>query len=419
MNEAKVHVIGIGDDGPRGLSAAALARIEQAEVVFGGERHLSFFPALTAEKVPVKSNLKEVAARIKLELGKKRLAVLASGDPLFYGIAKYLMTQVPKRHFEILPAVSSVQLAFARAKESWEDAAVVSLHGRPIDEILEAARQAKKIGILTDERNTPARIAGFLMENGLGGFAATVCENLGGDDEQVSQWDLPELVRKEFAALNVLVLVKKPYEPAPGGIGKWHLGLPESEFFQRMPEKGLITKSEVRVLSLTKLKLEARSVVWDIGAGSGSVSIEAALLAKEGKVYAVEKNAEDHRLILMNIEKFMVRNVRAVHALAPDCLEAIGDDPDAVFIGGSSGSMGTLIDLCARRLRPGGRMVLNVATIENLFEASQAIKKLCWRGDATLVSVARSQPVLELTRFAALNPVYILSAEKPAHGGAE
>jgi len=420
MNEAKVHVIGIGHDGPTGLSPAALAMIEQAEILFGGERHLAFFPDTSAEKICVKSNLKEVSVRIRAELGKKRMAVLASGDPLFYGIAKYLMAQIPKQHFEIFPNVSSMQLAFAKAKESWEDAAILSLHGRPAEEMLEAAREAKKIGVFTDDHNTPARIAQLLLENGLDDFTATVCENLGGADEKVTQLDLPELAKKESSVLNVLVLVRKPYAPSPSlsGSKKWLLGIADSEFHQRTPEKGLITKCEVRVLSLAKLKLEPDSVVWDIGAGSGSVSIEAALLARQGKVYAIEKNTEDHRLILKNMEKFQTANMQAIHALAPDCLKDISGDPDAIFIGGSSSSMGEIIALCARRLQPKGRLVVNVATIENLFDAWQAIKKMGWRSEAALISVSRSQPILELTRFAALNPVYILSAEKPAQGGA-
>lgn len=420
MSEEKIHIVGIGDGGAKSLTPTALSRIERAELLFGGERHLAFFPNCGAEKISVKSNLKEVSARIKAELGKKRMAVLASGDPLFYGIAKYLMTQIPKQHFEIFPNVSSMQLAFAKAKESWEDADIISLHGRPASEILEAARGAKKIGVLTDDQNTPARIAQLLLENGLDDFIGTVCENLGGDDEITTQLDLPELARQEFSALNVLILIRKPYAPAPSSLGtrKWLLGIPDSEFHQRTPEKGLITKCEVRVLSLAKLKLEPASVVWDIGAGSGSVSIEAALLARQGKVYAIEKNTEDHRLILKNIEKFQVTNMQAIHALAPAGLEGISDNPDAIFIGGSSSSMGEIIALCARRLQPKGRLVVNVATIENLFDAWQAIKKLGWRSEAALVSVSRSQPILELTRFAALNPVYILSAEKPAQGGA-
>lgn len=420
MSETKVHVVGIGDAGVGSLSPSALGCIERSELLFGGERHLAFFPGVAAEKISVKSNLKEVSARIKAELGKKRMTVLASGDPLFYGIAKYLMNQIPKHHFEIFPNVSSIQLAFAKAKESWEDAAIVSLHGRPAEEILEAAREAKKIGVLTDEQNTPARIARLLLDNDLGDFIGTVCENLGGGDEKTTQCDLAELAEKEFSPLNVLVLVKKPYAPPAlsGATKNWLLGISESEFHQRMPEKGLITKCEVRVLSLAKLKLEPASVVWDIGAGSGSVSIEAALLSRSGRVYAIEKNAEDYRLILKNIEKFATANVRAIHAMAPDCLKELNDDPDAVFIGGSSSSMGDIIALCAQRLRPRGRLVANVATIENLSDAWSAIKKLGWRNEATLVNVARSQPILELTRFAALNPVYILSAEKPAQGGA-
>src|SRR3989344_3653769 len=149
----KVYVIGIGDNGEQSVGEQALSLIRDAEVLFGGERHLEFFNPSDCEKVVVKSNLKEVAARINSELGKKKMVVLASGDPLFYGIGKYILAKVPREKVEILPYISAMQLAFAKVKESWEDAVLVSLHAKPMDDLLSVLKngELKKIGLFTDD----------------------------------------------------------------------------------------------------------------------------------------------------------------------------------------------------------------------------------------------------------------------------
>lgn len=415
MKHDKVYIIGMGDDGRKSLGARALELIRQAELLFGGKRHLEFFNDMACEKVTIKSNLKEIAARIKSELGKKKMVVLASGDPLFYGIGKYLCNVLSKNAVEITPFVSSMQMAFAKVKESWEDACFVSVHARPMDELLSAIQSgdAKKIGIFTDDKNTPDRIARKLLENNFNHFYAYVCENLGGKDERVVSGSLKEIAGQQFAPLNVMILVKRTPEFAPepsAGEKEWTLGIPDLEFYQRTPEKGLITKCEVRVLSLSKMCLQKNSVVWDIGAGSGSVSIESALMAPEGKVYAVEKNEVDFQLIQKNIEKFGAANVIAIHGTAPECLSSIPDDPDAVFVGGSAGSMHDILRVCAERLKEGGRIVVNVVTLENLAAAWDSLRKLKMKAETILIQVSRSQPILNMTRLAALNPVYIISA---------
>lgn len=414
----KVYVIGIGDNGAAGLSRESLALIEDAEILFGGERHLEFFSPANCEKVAVKSNLKEVAARINAELGKKRMVVLASGDPLFYGIGKYLLTKVPRENVEVLPYVSAMQLAFAKVKESWEDAALVSLHAKPMEDLLNVVKNSepKKIGIFTDDVNTPDAISKTLIENGTNGYRAYVCENLGGEDEKISSGNPEEIARKKFSSLNVMILVKKASEyiptPTETGTKTWTFGIPDQEFHQRTPEKGLITKSELRVVSLSKMKIRKDSVVWDIGAGSGSVSVESALLAPEGKVFAVEKNADDGGLIQKNIEKFKTQNVTVIHGLAPEALVSIPDDPDAVFIGGTAGNMNEILRICAERLKPGGRIVINLITVENLAESWESLKKLGLKSEVVLFQVSRSQPILEMNRFAALNPVFVITAKK-------
>ena len=394
----KIVVVGIGDNGTDSLSREALRRVAEAELLLGGERHLAFFPDHPAEKLAIRDNLKEVAARLQAET--RQVVVLASGDPLFYGIAGYLANKVGRERLEVLPNISSMQLAFARLNESWHDAALVSCHAKPIEDAIDVIRDAKKVGIFTDDENTPGRIARELKKAGIGGFRAHVCENLGGSDERISSCSLDELTERTFSPLNVMVLVRAAESPADER-RDWTFGIPEEAFYQRQPLKGLITKTEVRVLSLAKLRLRPDNILWDIGAGSGSVSIEAALLG--ARVWAVEKNKDDCEIIRRNIAKFHTPQMSVVHGVAPAALADL-PDPDAVFIGGSGGEMGELVRICRERLKPGGRLVINVATLENLGEVPA--------DDVTLVQISRTRPILNLHRFEALNPVFIATWEK-------
>ena len=198
----------------------------------------------------------------------------------------------------------------------------------------------------------------------------------------------------------------------------WTLGIPDDEFFQRKPLAGLITKCEVRVVALSKLCIRPDSVVWDIGAGSGSVGIEAAMLAPRGRVFAIEKNTEDSEIIQQNIFKFSMLNVLAIQGNAPDGTEA-WPDPDAIFVGGSGGRMAAIVATAAQRLRPHGRIVIDAATIENLYESVRLLKEHGFAVNITLVQVSRSKPILDLTRFVALNPVYVITGSRDAKVAAE
>ncbi len=198
------------------------------------------------------------------------------------------------------------------------------------------------------------------------------------------------------------------------------LGVPDQRFEQRTPKRGLITKMEVRVVSLAKLGLQPKDTVWDIGTATASVAIEAARLVAPGVVYAIEKNEEDVCIARRNLERFGAQNVMVFHGKAPAGLEE-WPDPDAVFIGGSAGSMAVLVKLAVQRLRSGGRLVANAATIENLHECVSAIKEAGWYADVILMQVARSKPILNLTRFESFDPVYIVTgtaeAPVPPSGG--
>jgi len=408
MPRDKVHIIGVAPHGASSLLPEARRLVNRAEIVLGGRRLLDMFPSLTGEKIAIRNNLAEVTDLIKRNLGYKRIVVLASGDPNFYGIASYLTGKLGKDVIEIMPNVSAMQVAFARIKESWEDAALVSVHSRPIEDIVETVRSNHKVGIFTDDEHTPATIARVLLEHGVDGYQAYVCQDLGSRDEKVIETDLPGLCQTRCSPLNILILLRvQPKRPAVALYPR-RLGIPEEEFHQRKPKGGLITKQEVRAVSLAKMCLTDESVLWDIGAGSGAVSVEASFLIRKGHIYAIEKNDTDVAIIKRNLLKFHVPNVEVVHTFAPDGLGNL-PDPTAVFIGGSGGRMEEILDFVSHRLKPGGRIVINVVALQNLSAAVNALKVRGFVPDVTLVNVARSTSVRELTRFEALNPVFVVT----------
>jgi precorrin-6Y C5,15-methyltransferase (decarboxylating) len=402
MPEDKVYIIGVAPGGASSLGSKARRLVKQAEIVLGGQRLLDMFPSLGGEKITIRNNLAEVTDLIKRNMRQRRMVVLASGDPDFYGIAGYLADKLGKDSLEIVPNVSAMQLAFARLKESWDDAVFVSAHARPVEDIVERVRSSHKVGIFTDGEHTPATIARVLLEHGVDGYRTYVCQNLGRKDEKIVATDLPGLCKTRCSPLNVLILLKEK----PGTAPRQVLGIPEASFYRR--RKGLITKHEVRAVSLAKLALTENSLVWDIGAGSGAMSIEASLLVRKGRIYAVEKNDADVAVIRKNLRRFHVPNVEVVPTFAPEGLDRL-PDPTAVFIGGSGGRMEGILNLACRRLKPGGRLVINVAALENLGAAVNALKARGFAPDVTLVNVARSTELAGLTRFEALNPVFVVT----------
>jgi len=203
-----IEIVGILDGGRDSLTLGTLRIVEQAEVLVGGTRHLEFFSDHPAEKWLIKGGLGELAQRIKTST--RRIVVLASGDPNFYGIADYLGQQIGRERIRVHPNVSAMALAFARAKVPWDGATLYSVHGRPMDDLVEKVLGSSKIGLFTDERNSPRAIGLLLAESGvIKGFTVYVCENLGGERERVVQTDLPGLVRETWAPLNVLILTKE------------------------------------------------------------------------------------------------------------------------------------------------------------------------------------------------------------------
>ena len=411
----KVFIVGIGDDGLVGLTDPARQIVRGADLIFGSDETLARVADVPAEKVPIATELREIARRIEGELGRKRMVVLASGDPLFYGVARYLCERVGKEHFEVIPHVSSMQLAFARVKESWEDAYLTSLAGKSRDEIVDRVRTADKVGVFTSEDFSPADLARELIQNDIDYFRAYVCENLGSPDERVTQGDLAEIAEMTFASLNVMILVRTPDRPDRARTGQTLqlFGNPDDVFAQSRPKSGLVTQAEVRAIALAQMNIRATSVVWDIGAGSGSVAIEAAQLASHGTVYAVEKDAADFQLMRANAERFGVGNLRAIHGRAPEALVDL-PAPDAIFIGATGREHAPLLDVAYRRLRRDGRIVVNVATLETLEQVYSTFRALEGEPTVLLVQIARGTHQLGSVRFDSLNPNFLLSITKTA-----
>ncbi len=409
-----VTLVGIGDDGCVGLTSRAMNAVMAAQVLVGGERHLAFFPEFGGERIVLDGGIAAVLDRVAELSEDRNVCILASGDPLFFGVGSLVIRKVGADHVEVIPQPSSMQLAFARVGLKWDDAAFVSLHGRPIEGLLTRLRRQRKVAILTDESNAPARIAGWMVEHGETSWQTWVCENVGGPDERVRALSVVELAAAhDVGPLNVLLLVRSDpgWRPSPT-IPFLH----EDAFARRVPKKGLITKREVRLLSLAALAIRPDGVVWDIGAGSGSVSIEAALLAPEGRVYAIEVDHEGAEICRENLRTHGVDNVRVVEGRAPEVLSGL-ETPDAVFVGGSKGSMREIIDVALERLRPGGRLVINAITLENAAESYQAIRERELVPEVTLLQVSRAAPLAHYLRYEALNPIQVLAVTKP--GGAE
>lgn len=418
-SEAKIHIVGIGSDGLGGLTARARDLLSSADLVLGSEHSLGRVPELTAERLLIGPDLLEVVRTLETHFGgtrSKRIVMVASGDPLFYGVARYLCDRLGKERFEVLPHVSSMQLAFARIKESWEEAYLTNLANHPLETVLDRIRTAETVGLFTSEESDPPLIARELLARGLDYFRAYVCENLGGPDERVTQGELVEIRDMEFAPLNVMILKRKPGRPDlprernRGALRRF--GNPDDVFAQSRPKSGLITQSEVRSIALAQLDVQPGSIVWDVGAGSGAVAIEAAQLADPGTVYAIEQDAADYHLILANAETFGVRNLKALHGTAPAVFDGL-PAPDAVFIGGTGREVARLLEEAFAVLRPGGRLVVNVATLEMLSATYASLKALAGSVQGLLVNVARGTEQLETLRFEAVNPTFLLRVAKP------
>ena len=403
----KINIVGLGL-GPQHVATAQLDIIQAADLLVGGRRLLAHFKDLPAQRLELTNNLETVVQELKERCKTERIVVLASGDPLFFGIGGYLTHRLGSDNIRIHPNITSVAAAFARLKEPWQGVPCLSLHGRDkLPDVLNALERSPVIAVLTDPVQNPAWIARRLIDNRCTAVRMAVFEKLGTADETFGWFDLGQCIDRQFQSPSLVVLKKQalPHDQSPVPL---YLGQPDSSFEH---EKGLITKAEIRAVTLSKLKLYGGLTMWDLGAGSGSVSIEASLLVKPGLVFAVEKNAARIKQIERNIATFGTVNISTVHGVLPEVLESL-PPPDRVFIGGGGRHLTAIIQSALGLLKPDGVLVINTVLLTNLTAALDCLSVSGWRTEVVQLQVCRTKKMPYDQRFSAQNPVWIIRAEK-------
>ena len=424
------RIIGVLDNGVSGLTPAVLAHLQSADLVIGAERTLALFESVLpaqAERRDMGGQLTGVPVWIAQarEAGRS-VVVLATGDPLCHGIASFLVGKLGLSACEILPNVSTLQWAYARLGLTWQEAKICSVHSKDAGEwspgatpehglyaLLQAVRSHDLLAVLTSPDNTPARIARMLVSEDLGeAFRLSVITRIfhveQGEPKEEIIGPLPASQCVALACAEPNVVILQRCQPPSREI---LFGLEDSAFLQRKPDKGLITKREVRAVSLARMQLRANSIVWDIGAGSGSVGLETARLCPQGHVYAIEKNVDDAAIALQNRQRLSITNYTLINDKAPAGMNG-WPAPDAIFIGGSGGELDELIRIGLQRLKQDGWLIMNFVTFENLNVALATLGELGATWDVTQLQASRSQPILHMHRLQAENPVWVVSAQR-------
>jgi len=396
-----VHIVGLGMS-YGDLPQKSLNLIEAAEVLAGGRRHLAYFASHTGERIIVGKDLAEALTAIREAAEHKRVVVLASGDPNYYGIGRRLTEFLGEENVIVQPNITAVQSACGLLKISWDDAVVISLHGRGMAKLTEVLGRAAKIIIYTAGAETPGEIARLLQTPGMLAYKMCVLENLGEESQRIAWLRPAEAEKRTFSALNMVVLLGETGKRGDG----LHLGLPEAALEH---EAGLVTKTEIRAVVLAKLQLWPGLVLWDVGAGCGSVGLEASLLLPGGRVLAVEQRPERARQIMANISRYRVNNMDVICGAAPDCLDDL-PRPDRVFIGGGGSGLGQILESVLPRLQPHGRVVVTASLLTSLHTASARLQAWGWEVEICQVQISRSRALGSSAYLQALNPVWIISA---------
>lgn len=384
----------VGLHGGAWYGPGAERALRGADLLVGAARqHADLAPAgLKGEPVELWGRVDELAELCaERAAAGERVCVLAAGDPGFFGIARVLGARLGPEALDVHPAPSSVALAFARVGLAWDDAAVVSCHGRPLAAAAEVVAAAPKAGVLVSPDSPPQALGRALLDAGGAGRDVWVCSQLGTAEESVTRTDLDGLAAGTFDPLSVVVLVAPERGIAPAAGLAW--GLDEAGFGHR---GGLITKAEVRAVALGKLALPGRGVVWDVGAGSGSVAVEVARLVPALRVFAVERDPGSCATIRANARGTAVV---VVEGAAPAALDGL-PDPDRVFVGGGGVPV---LDAVLARLRAGGTVVATYAVLASAVAAAERL------GALVQVSVSRGVPIGPDggLRLAAENPVFV------------
>ena len=395
-----VTLIGMGSGQPENLTLQGLAALRQADLILGARRLLAVLPAGCTENRAAAYRPDEVAELLQTS-GAENAVLIYSGDTGFYSGASSIMEKLEALgvRARVLPGLSSIQLLAAALGRPWQGWNLVSAHGRTCDPVAECM-QGRPTFFLTGGSEDPATLCAQLAAEGFGDVQAVVGQCLGTPEEKLFRGSVKELAAGRFNSLSVLLVEAAEVLPrrAPG--------LPDEAF-----ERGDVpmTKQEVRAAVLAKLAVRPEDILWDVGAGTGSVSVELALAAPRGRVYAVECRPEGCALIKANREKFRTRNLVLVEGLAPDALSDL-PAPDAVFIGGSRGSLAAIVDAALEK-NPDARICVSAIALESLSAAVAALTAKGRTVQVSQIAVSRARAVGGLHLMMAQNPIYLITGE--------
>ena len=397
-----ITLIGMGAGTPETLTAQSLAALQRADWIFGAKRLLEQLPAGCTEHRKALYKAEEILAWIA-QTKAETPVVLYSGDTGFYSGAAGLLEQlrIQGQEATVLPGLSSVQLLAAALGRPWQDWKLVSAHGCACDPVA-ACSAGQPVFFLTGGAETPDTLCAALVQAGLGKTAVTVGEQLGTAAQRITQGTAAEIAGQSFASLSVLLVeaVPVPIRRTPG--------LPDEAFLRgEVP----MTKQEIRAAALAKLGVRPEETLWDVGAGTGSVSVELALAAPCGRVYAVECEPDACTLIRKNREKFAAKNLILIEGRAPQALEAL-PAPDAVFIGGTKGGMAAVVDAVLAK-NPHARICISAIALETLSAAIAALTAQGLSAEVTQIAVSRTRPAGRLHLLTANNPIFLITGERP------
>lgn len=398
---AWLTVVGIGDDGFAGLGRAARRALLDAHTVYGGARHLDMLPRRIAARRQTWPSPFSIAP-VLAQRGTP-VCVLASGDPMLFGVGATLARAVPAAEIDVIPYPSSVSFAAARLRWALQDVAVVSLVGRPLAALHAAIHDGARVLALSAGGGTPAEIAIWLTAHGYGPSRMTVFEHLGGERERCVQASADAWRAQQVAALNLVAIEcragreakRLPVTP----------GLPDDAYLH----DGQLTKHDVRALTLARLAPVPGELLWDVGAGCGSIGIEWMRAHPACRAIAIESHAQRQRFVRHNRDALGVPGLQLVDGRAPDALHGL-DVPDAIFIGGGLTVAGVL-DTCWERLREGGRLVANAVTVQG--EAVLTAWRERHGGALTRIAIADAQPLGRFDTWRPALPITMLAVQKP------
>ena len=395
-----VTLIGMGSGQPENLTLQGLAALRQADLILGARRLLAVLPAGCTENRAAAYRPDEVAELLQTS-GAENAVLVYSGDTGFYSGASSMMEKLEALgvRARVRPGLSSIQLLAAALGRPWQGWNLVSAHGRTCDPVAECM-QGRPTFFLTGGSEDPATLCAQLAAEGFGDVQGVVGQCLGTPEEKLFRGSVKELAAGRFNSLSVLLV------EAVEGLPRRTPGLPDEAF-----ERGDVpmTKQEVRAAVLAKLAVRPEDILWDVGAGTGSVSVELALAAPRGRVYAVECRPEGCALIKANREKFRTRNLVLVEGLAPAALSDL-PAPDAVFIGGSKGSLAAIVDAALDK-NPDARICVSAIALESLSAAVAALTAKGRTVQVSQIAVSRARAVGGLHLMMAQNPIYLITGE--------